>query len=54
MASSSNKPSLLIIDDDSLITDTLSFVLERHFDVQVADSRAKAQAVLSKMAAPPQ
>ena len=54
MASSSNKPSLLIIDDDSLITDTLSFVLERHFDVQVADSRAKAQAVLSKMEAPPQ
>ena len=54
MASSSNKPSLLIVDDDPLITDTLSFVLERHFEVQVADSRAKAQAVLSKMATPPQ
>ena len=54
MASSSNKPSLLIVDDDPLITDTLSFVLERHFEVQVADSRAKAQTVLSKMATPPQ
>ncbi len=54
MGSSSNKPSLLIVDDDPLITDTLSFVLERHFDVTVADSRAKAQAVLSKMEAPPQ
>ena len=54
MGSSSNKPSLLIVDDDPLITDTLSFVLERHFDVTVADSRAKAQAVLSKMDAPPQ
>ncbi len=54
MASSSEKPSLLIVDDDPLITDTLSFVLERHFAVQVADSRAKAQAVLASMDAPPQ
>ena len=54
MASSSEKPSLLIVDDDPLITDTLSFVLERHFAVQVADSRAKAQAVLSSMDASPQ
>lgn len=54
MASSSEKPSLLIVDDDPLITDTLSFVLERHFAVQVADSRAKAQTVLASMEAPPQ
>ena len=54
MTSSAEKPSLLIVDDDPLITDTLSFVLERHFAVQVADSRAKAQAVLGRMDAPPQ
>ena len=54
MTSSSEKPSLLIVDDDPLITDTLSFVLERHFAVQVADSRAKAQTVLASMDAPPQ
>ena len=54
MAISVDKPSLLIVDDDPLITDTLSFVLDKFFTVYVADSRAKAQAVLSTMDAPPQ
>jgi DNA-binding NtrC family response regulator len=54
MAATINKPSLLIIDDDPLITDTLSFVLDKYFEVHVADSRAKAQTVLASLATPPQ
>ena len=54
MAISVDKPSLLIIDDDPLITDTLSFVLDKYFEVHVADSRAKAQTVLASLATPPQ
>jgi ActR/RegA family two-component response regulator len=37
------KPDLLIVDDDPLIADTLSFVLGRDFNVCVADTRARAQ-----------
>ena len=54
MAITINKPSLLIVDDDPLITDTLSFVLDKFFEVHVADSRAKAQTVLASLDTPPQ
>ncbi len=54
MATGDDKPTLLIVDDDPLITDTLSFVLAKDFHVHVADSRAKAQALLPSLAAPPQ
>ncbi len=54
MATSVDKPSLLIVDDDPLITDTLSFVLDKFFEVHVADSRAKAQTVLASLDTPPQ
>ncbi len=54
MATSVDKPSLLIVDDDPLITDTLSFVLDKFFYVHVADSRAKAQTVLASLDTPPQ
>jgi DNA-binding NtrC family response regulator len=37
-----SKPRLLLVDDDPLISDTLSFVLARDFDVHVASSRAEA------------
>ena len=40
------KPVLIIIDDDPLITDTLHFVLSKHFEVCVADSRAQAKSLL--------
>jgi DNA-binding NtrC family response regulator len=40
------KPSLLIVDDDPLIGESLSFALEPDFDVAVADSRASAMALL--------
>ena len=50
----SNKPSLLIVDDDPLITDTLSFVLSRDFDVFVADSRAQVKSLLTQLGSAPQ
>ncbi|MDR3390151.1 MAG: sigma-54 dependent transcriptional regulator [Sulfuriferula sp.] len=52
--SQSNKPSLLIVDDDPLITDTLSFVLSRDFEVFVADSRAQVKSLLTQLGSPPQ
>jgi DNA-binding NtrC family response regulator len=40
------KPALLIVDDDPLIVESLSFALEPDFEVAVADSRANAMALL--------
>ena len=50
----SAKPSLLIVDDDPLITDTLNFVLSRDFEVFVADSRNQVKSLLTQLDAPPQ
>ena len=36
----SRKPSLLIVDDDPLIIDTLAFFLSREFEISTAGSRA--------------
>jgi DNA-binding NtrC family response regulator len=49
-----DKPTLLIVDDDPLITDTLSFVLAKKFRVHVADSRARAQILLQDLDSPPE
>lgn len=46
-------PVLIIIDDDPLITDTLHFVLSKHFEVCVADSRAQAKSLLRQLENPP-
>jgi DNA-binding NtrC family response regulator len=48
------KPVLLIVDDDPLISDTLSFVLGKDFNVIAADSRAQVKSVLTQMDTPPQ
>ncbi|WP_413437423.1 sigma-54-dependent transcriptional regulator [Sulfuriferula sp. GW1] len=48
------KPSLLIVDDDPLITDTLNFVLSKDFEVFVADSRNQVKSLLTQLDAPPQ
>ncbi len=40
------KPSLLIVDDDPLIAESLSFALEPDFDIAVAESRVSAMALL--------
>jgi DNA-binding NtrC family response regulator len=46
-------PSLILIDDDPLIADTLHFVLSRDYDVHVADSRARARSLLRQLEEPP-
>ena len=48
------KPDLLIVDDDPLITDTLSFVLSRDFTVYAAESRIQARRLLLQLEHPPQ
>ena len=48
------KPSLLIVDDDPLITDTLSFALGRDFEVMTSDSRAHAVSLLRQLDDAPQ
>jgi DNA-binding NtrC family response regulator len=50
----SRKPSLLIVDDDPLIVDTLSFFLEREFDIQTAVSRADCVTLLRSRGVAPQ
>jgi len=47
------KAALLIVDDDPLITDTLSFALGAHFEVAACASRAEAIARLREMPAAP-
>src|SRR5512141_1410065 len=48
------KPTLLIVDDDVLITDTLSYALGREFEVLVSDSRAHAVSLLRQLDEAPQ
>lgn len=43
------RPSLIIIDDDPLITDTLHFVLGSEFDVHVAESRMQTRSLLRQL-----
>ena len=51
---SDNKPSLLIVDDDPLITDTLAYALGKDFDVMVSDSRKNAVSLVRRQPSPPQ
>jgi DNA-binding NtrC family response regulator len=48
-----NKPTLLIVDDDPLITDTLAFALGNQYTVYACDSRANAIELLRQLDAPP-
>jgi DNA-binding NtrC family response regulator len=54
MAETSTKPTLLVVDDDPLITDTLSFALGSDFDVLTSDSRQHAVSLLRQLDAVPQ
>jgi len=47
------RPVLMIIDDDPLITDSLHFVLSKHFEVCVAESFAQLKSLLQQQEAPP-
>src|SRR5690242_19823138 len=50
----STKPSLLIVDDDPLITETLSYALGKDFEVMVSDSRQHAVSLLRQLDEAPQ
>ena len=47
------RPLLIVVDDDPLIADTLHFVLSKEYDVSVADSRAQAKSLLRQLEEPP-
>ena len=51
--SEAGKPDLLIVDDDPVIADTLSYVLGEDFNVSTAESRSHAKALLRQRDAPP-
>jgi DNA-binding NtrC family response regulator len=48
------RPRLLIVDDDALIADTLSFALGADFEVLACESRAHAIELLRQIPEPPQ
>jgi DNA-binding NtrC family response regulator len=48
------KPSLLIVDDDPLIRDTLAFALGTDFEVHTCESRPQTIELLRRLARPPQ
>ncbi|MFM9886896.1 MAG: sigma-54-dependent transcriptional regulator [Burkholderiales bacterium] len=54
MAEPSTKPTLLIVDDDPLITDSLSYALSGEFDVLLSDSRQHAISMLRQLDSAPQ
>jgi DNA-binding NtrC family response regulator len=54
MVEPSNKPSLLIVDDDPLITDSLSFALGGDFNILLSDSRQHAVSLLRQLDNAPQ
>ena len=37
-----DKPTLLLVDDDPLIAESLGFLLRKHYHVMIADSRSRA------------
>jgi len=43
------KPLILLIDDDPLITESMGFILKKHFQVLIAESRAETKILLSKL-----
>ena len=51
---SDDKPALLIVDDDPLITDTLHFVLGKDYNVHVAESRAQVKSLLRQLDSSPE
>ena len=48
-----DKPRLLIVDDDPLITDTLAYALGKDFEVLVSDSRKNAGSLVRRQHTPP-
>ncbi len=48
-----DKPTLLLVDDDPLIRDSLGHTLSPHFDVQLAESRRETVELLQQRETPP-
>ncbi len=53
-SATARKPTLLIVDDDALITDTLSFALGAEFEIHACESRPHAIELLRQLPAAPQ
>ena len=49
---SARRAALVLVDDDPLITDTLSFVLRAHFEVEIATTREDTKRQLMALPAP--
>ncbi len=47
-------PTVLLVDDDPLITESLGFILARHYQVLSAESRPQARKLLSSLPSPPE
>ncbi|RDH83150.1 MAG: sigma-54-dependent Fis family transcriptional regulator [endosymbiont of Galathealinum brachiosum] len=43
------KPIVLLIDDDPLITESMGFILKKHFQIVTAESRVEARNLLAKL-----
>ena len=53
-AHAGRRPTLLVVDDDPLICDTLSFVLGSDFEIHVAQSVPQVHILLRQLQAPPE
>lgn len=53
-AKKTTKPDLLIVDDDPLIIDTLSFVLGKDYNVRAASSRTQVKSLLRQLDTAPE
>lgn len=51
---SAQMPTVLLIDDDPLITESLGFILKKQYQVYTAESRAEARLLLAKLDEKPQ
>jgi len=51
---SMQKPTVLLIDDDPLITESLGFILNQHYQVVTAESRAEVRALLANLSNKPE
>jgi DNA-binding NtrC family response regulator len=52
-ARANDRPALLVVDDDPLITDTLAFALGADYEVYACDSRSHAIELLRQLPKPP-
>lgn len=48
------KAVVLLVDDDQLITESLSFILNKKYQIYIAESRTQAKKIISSLQTPPQ